>query len=1149
DTSTKAKPPAFAAGGYPPDTSTKAKPPPFSLTPAQGGEKNAAKSEQSSFSFSSFGGGLFGSKTESTSASTGGSTSLFGKPAAAKSLFGTASNNQAADKPSQPSPFGIVPKSDAKSSFSLPAAPSTTSFSANAAKPAATSSDPKPSVGVKAPVSKVENGTKGMPKSVLEGQLWKLIIDFDKSFQRIKRNSKSIQSEDKKFSDQVTSQLRKLQTQVSSLCNDINSLDDSRDQIEKDVLFVIGSDGDVHEQLEYGREILASFKDETLKRSLEEQPLDQRSEETRQALKEKLDEVERTCADLENHVASTKLGSSGIGAAGLNSVVSTAHLFRVLKQTYDNSKLQYNKVSSLAQQMDDLTLGSERMMQSTGGNSTAVFEATVPFAKSKTDMAELITESEQRSQDVRQHFLALCNNVVTPRDVFSAPRRKLTSTSSSGTSSPLRIKAYSKLMPRTQLTVASPMSSTKSTSNSVSFKGTEVKSGSRLFSLTEDKTPKDPAKFIQTPQRAKPSVGQAPERPTLGGVSSTSSSTPEPSRKGSDASGAKPSLFGSNAFSASQSAKIVPPSSSFSLDSSNNSNDQDNSKRARNATPFGSVPDLSVKPKPAATTEVAKKEPSTQSAFGSVSGFGAQKSADKPATTTTFSAPASTTNHKALLAKFYEEYNPSKVSEAEKTLAGYAGREEELFSKLFTKYIPASKPEDVKKYLSGGSLPKKQVGFGAAPATGPSKPAFSPFGAPATSTSAEDSSKKPSPFGAISSSGFGAAAAKPATTTATGFGAFGTSTASTTGSASASPFGQPAVDYRQRLVDFYTKHNPAKLSDVDATLAKYKGNEEKLFQNLASKYKVSPGGIPSSPAIQPANASAASSPFGNAGSFSSISLSGNAQPSTGFGSSSFGGGFGAKPAPSSSPFGAAPQASNPFGSGASTTSSGFGTSTTTGGAGAGAFGTSSQFGSGGGFGAAGNSEHREKLVKFYQQFNPEKLKDVDSTLEKYKGQESRLFAMLEQKYLGKPAAPAAPAFGAASTPSFGGGFGAPSALGASAAPAFGSSSMLGAPAQPVFGGSAQPAFGAASAFGAAARTPVAGGFGAQPAASAGAQAAGTGFSSFSTQGATFGGFGAQPAAATGGFGSAGGSGFGGGAAPGGGFSQFGNSNSFTQMRS
>ena len=51
-------------------------------------------------------------------------------------------------------------------------------------------------------------------------------------------------------------------------------------------------------------------------------------------------------------------------------------------------------------------------------------------------------------------------------------------------------------------------------------------------------------------------------------------------------------------------------------------------------------------------------------------------------------------------------------------------------------------------------------------------------------------------------------------------------------------FGAAAVnpaDHRQRLLNFYQQKNPANVSKVDATLAKYKGQEAKLFDNLAKK--------------------------------------------------------------------------------------------------------------------------------------------------------------------------------------------------------------------------------------------------------------------------------------------------------------------------
>jgi cyclophilin family peptidyl-prolyl cis-trans isomerase len=42
--------------------------------------------------------------------------------------------------------------------------------------------------------------------------------------------------------------------------------------------------------------------------------------------------------------------------------------------------------------------------------------------------------------------------------------------------------------------------------------------------------------------------------------------------------------------------------------------------------------------------------------------------------------------------------------------------------------------------------------------------------------------------------------------------------------------------YRDRLVEFYKTHNPGKVDTVDATLAKYEGKEEALFQKLLIKY-------------------------------------------------------------------------------------------------------------------------------------------------------------------------------------------------------------------------------------------------------------------------------------------------------------------------
>jgi hypothetical protein len=1200
NTTAKPKPPAFGAAsssGYPPDTTSKPKPPVFGATsggsgnppdttskpkPPMFGQSTAPDKTTSSFGFGSFGKSLFGSKPESSTPSdtsaqadaSAGTTT----PTKPKSFFGSSVGAEKAD--TSASPFGVMPKSNAKSAFSFGTASNDSKEAASktsAARPSFSfdgvssaldttkksrryddepqtkrtlnfgdssafdaKSKPTSSVKVQAkPTTASAQAPKAVPSSRMEGQLWKLIVDFDKSLQRVNRSSKDISSKDLEFSKKLLSQTDSLRTKISSLCDEINNLDESRDQIEKDVLFVIGSDGDVHEQLEYGREILSSFNDEALKRTLEEQPLDQRSKETWESLKSKLSEVEKSCRELDSHLSTSKVGADGTSA------VSSAHLFRVLKQTYDNSKLQYNKACKLAEHLEKLSLRDDRMRQTNGFSGISAGENEVHTVATKEEMIQGIVETEQRSQDVRRNFLTLCNNVVTPRDVFSTPRRKLAPpTPSNSSASPLRIKACSKLMPKTQLSVASPMSSAKQSSRSVSFKDTPVKSGSKLFSLAEAMAPKEePAKLVQTPQPAKPSVGvgKAPQRPSLG--------APATEAKPASTSSAAPK---SNMFSFPKASKDA--ASSFAAPATK----AHEKTTTSTSSTFGGVNSPAVKSKrkseaiPAPAFSLGGKEaPASSSSFT----FGSK---DSKRAAPTFSSASATTDYKALLENFYTVHNPAKTGGTviEKALATYKGREEDLFTRLFTMYLPDSTPEDVTKYLSGGPVtPKAATVASKSPATtnAATKSPFGGFGVPATAQ--KDSAAKPSPFGAAPSAfSLGPAANKPS-----GFGGFGSAAQTSSTATTASPFGQPAVDYRQKLVEFYQKHNPDKLSSVDATLQKYKGNEAKLFQNLATKYKVNDasGGIsvpPASPAMQPTMPNAAASPFGNAGAFSAPGTSTGAAfgsaSSVGFGAAKPAPGaspFGAAKAPAASPFGATSQPSSGFGSAASSGfGSGFQTTTPT----TPAFGSPSPFGAAaGGFGAAavGGANYREKLTAFYQQHNPAKLGSVDATLEKYKGREDHLFAMLEQKYLKKtPTAPAAGGFGIPSTTSFGGGsgFGAPAALGAaSPAPAFGSASTLGAAPQPAFGGS--------SGFGMASR--MGGGFGsaapAAPAAPSGSPA-GSGFSAFGTQKPSFGGAAQQ----SGGFGAAAnpggfGSGFGGGAASGG-FGQpaaFSNP-SFTQMR-
>ncbi|TYZ57189.1 hypothetical protein PybrP1_011139 [[Pythium] brassicae (nom. inval.)] len=48
--------------------------------------------------------------------------------------------------------------------------------------------------------------------------------------------------------------------------------------------------------------------------------------------------------------------------------------------------------------------------------------------------------------------------------------------------------------------------------------------------------------------------------------------------------------------------------------------------------------------------------------------------------------------------------------------------------------------------------------------------------------------------------------------------------------------------------------------------------------------------------------------------------------------------------------------------------------------------------------------HRERVLRFYQKYNPTKLHEVDGVLERFKGKEATLFAALEKKYGPEPGA-------------------------------------------------------------------------------------------------------------------------------------------------
>ena len=283
----------------------------------------------------------------------------------------------------------------------------------------------------------------------------------------------------------------------------------------------------------------------------------------------------------------------------------------------------------------------------------------------------------------------------------------------------------------------------------------------------------------------------------------------------------------------------------------------------------------------------------------------------------------------------------------------------------------SSGTSESKPTFGASSANETKPAFGSSGAFGSSAPAPSPFGttpAPVAnspfgstsgnnafgSTSAFGSAPSQSPFGSSAGgSTFGqtAPAQSPfGQTTVPGPSPFGQNPATPAPApgAAAAKFG--GRNPRDLLLQFYQTNNPTKVNEIDKVLAKYAGNEEQLFVNLAKKYNKDPSIFGIATQAQP-NATptfGSPAPLGGGGFGAASTFGGTPAASTasGFGSST-GGGFGAS---SGGGFAAAAQGGSTFGSLAASTGGGFGGTTSSGFGGAAASG-----GFGGGpspFGAA-----------------------------------------------------------------------------------------------------------------------------------------------------------------------------------------------------
>ena len=258
------------------------------------------------------------------------------------------------------------------------------------------------------------------------------------------------------------------------------------------------------------------------------------------------------------------------------------------------------------------------------------------------------------------------------------------------------------------------------------------------------------------------------QSPVLGGFSSTtSSSVHSPFGSNTAINASAPSPFGSSALSVSGAPPYGPSSAT----------------PASTQPYFGSAGSVSAAF--GGNSSVPAPAPFGSSTSTPASGFGVMSShtlsgqtgasfsspfghALSPASTP-LAAPTGTTatflgkSAREMLTAFYQEKNPSKLSEVDRNLAKYYGKEEDLFRNLAKKY-------NVPLAAFGLSEAPQASGFGS---TGIGMSASPGFGQPSTLGGGSTFGLSPSSFGGTPNSGFGAASSGQGFGLTSGASAFG----------------------------------------------------------------------------------------------------------------------------------------------------------------------------------------------------------------------------------------------------------------------------------------------------------------------------------------------------------------------------------------
>ncbi|RHZ12287.1 hypothetical protein DYB37_005626 [Aphanomyces astaci] len=757
---------------------------------------------------------------------------------------------------------------------------------------------------------------KAMPASAWEGAMWNLINEFDRTFQRIRREDDKFVKHKSESEAAFIQSLKDLRAKVMGMCGAVDKLNDELNVVETDLKVVAGNCSDIVVQLECSNRLLKAMHDKSVIAHLEDQPLDQRSQNTRMALRSQLEAIERLRVEVEKHVTALK------GAALPHHTASTrlndaAQLFRVLKLNYDTSKREYTRVLELAETFKQLELQHQHYTKS-------LPKPTPPMATK--ELLHQLRRQHDTEATFRSNLAKWTSQPIVPREVSAPIKRQPLSESISASKPAPEVpqRVPSKLMFGAKTTI--PSQATEA-GGGLSFTKPPVDTATKLPLLDADKVSKSVSFSASTKPGAAFNFGK-------------------PSTAAKPPSSIRPNLSFSNDDNDEEEKTDSPRARKMSTSSKNGTPERSFKKSPSTGPSAAAIPTI----KPLDFGAKSKDSSSGISSFSFAPSISKPPAAPVAAAAVVTPPPPSTTAPVTTapdlgerLKSFYAAYNPGKsTAAAEKLLAQSKGTEEQVFHKLLQKYV--SKDATVahaKAYMTSGNVPEalktapapsaptpattsaphafgksSASPFGATPPSGlgtPStavKPAPSPFGTtPATAAS---------PFGssttAAASSPFGAAATTAATPPAAS--PFGTtSTAWPSATAAPSPFGASSgfgVDYRSKVVEFYKQHNPDKLAEVDTVLQKYKGKEEELLKKLEAKYSkpqgtasgfgggASPFGVAATP---PAFGS---SPFGAAA----------AQPAaTGFGGASpFGAAAGSSPgfgAPS--PFGASPAAASPFG--------------------------------------------------------------------------------------------------------------------------------------------------------------------------------------------------------------------------------------------